>query len=208
MNAQSQTEILELLRHRYERDGYTVTLSPPPEALPQFMSGYQPDAIAQKGNACIAIEIKTRRDTAAAKLKDVAARFKNQPNWRLNVVVAEDFEPEPISAPERAEVLSRLTVVEAMAASDNADAALVLAWAALEAAARFVAREAGEAIPKSPREALQLLEYLGRIDFQTAQAMRHTLDLRNQVVHGDLRAVVPPGTVSNLLDAVRSALAA
>lgn len=208
MSAKTETEILELLRKRYEGDGYTVMLRPAPEALPQFMSGYQPDAIARKGSNCIAIEVRTRRGSAAASLKDLSARFKNQPDWQLNVVVADDVEPEPLSAPERAEVLRRLTVIEAIAANDNADAALVLAWGALEAAARFIAKEAGEATPNTPREALQLLEYLGRIDFETAQAMRRTLDLRDQVVHGDLRAVVPPGTVLNLLGVVKSALAA
>jgi hypothetical protein len=209
MSAQSETAILELLRQRYERDGYSFILRPDPSTLPQFMSGYQPDAVARKGDISIAIEIKSRLGaTTTSRLRELAARFKQQPDWRLHVVNAGEIEPEALATPNRDEVLARLAAIETIAANDNHDAALVLAWGALEAAARVIAQEAGEAPPKSPNEALQLLEYLGRMDYQTAQAMRHALDLRNQVVHGDFTAAVPLAAVTELVLAVRTALAA
>lgn len=209
MSAESEARVLETLRDRYEREGYTFAHHPVGETLPHFMSGYVPYAIARKGDLSIAIEVKSRKIMPqASRLKDLAARFKGQPEWQLHVVYADELEQETAPAPDRTEILARLTAIEAMAANDNRDAALVLAWAALEATARVIAKEALEEPPHTPREALQILEHLGRIDYPTAQAMRRSLNLRDQVVHGDFTAAVPSGVIADLVGTVRAALAA
>lgn len=209
MSAESEARVLEVLRDRYERAGYTFAHHPDGEPLPQFMAGYLPYAIARKGDLSIAIEVKSRKITPQAnRLKDLAARFNGHPDWQLHVVYADELEQETAPAPDRSEILARLTAIEVMAANDNRDAALVLAWAALEATARVIAKEALEELPQTPREALQVLEHLGRIDYPTAQAIRRSLNLRNQVVHGDFTATVPPAIISNLVGTVRAALAA
>jgi REase_AHJR-like len=203
-----QTRVLDQLRVRYVSQGYSFAPSPDPATLPPFMAGYQPDAIARKGQSAIAIQLSNRR--AARKvgdLKDVAARFHGQPGWEFHIVYAEDTEPELGAAPDRAAIAARLAEVEALA-GQRPDAALVLAWAVFEATARLMASEAEEGAPRSPGEAAQMLEYLGRIDRATAATIRLSLDLRHQIVHGDFTAEVPPAAVTDVTGAVRLALAA
>ena len=80
---------------------------------------------------------------------------------------SDDLADVPVPAPDRTQILQRLPVIESMAANDNRDAALVLAWAALEATARVIAQESAAPPPRSPKEALQLLEHLDRYALQT-----------------------------------------
>jgi len=75
----TEARILELLRSRYEREGFSFIEHPAAADLPAFMEGYRPDAITLGKGKSIAIEVKLRRDPAIEKnLRTISERFHGQ----------------------------------------------------------------------------------------------------------------------------------
>jgi len=60
----TEVRVLELLRNRYESEGFSFIEHPAPANLPAFMHGYRPDALALGEGKSIVIEVKLRKDPA------------------------------------------------------------------------------------------------------------------------------------------------
>src|SRR5689334_18586253 len=81
-----ENTVLDLLRERYESEGYEVFLHPSPSVLPVILAHYRPDAIAVRGDDKIVIEIKSDGSRSeGARLKDLASTFASIPGWRFVV---------------------------------------------------------------------------------------------------------------------------
>jgi len=88
---QAEEEILALLRDRYLADGFQFIARPSRDLTPGFLGDYLPDAIALKGDGGVVIEIKAGRDRRSRDMRDVAGRFALHPEWRFELVLAENF---------------------------------------------------------------------------------------------------------------------
>jgi REase_AHJR-like len=204
-----EARLLELLRGSYEDDGFTFVEHPGDANLPPFMKGYRPDALALRDDKSIAIELKVRREPAKEKyLRAISERFKDQPKWEFRVIYGGQLEEEPISAPTVEQIQAHIAEAETLLAQNHPRAALVLGWAAIEGIARTLSPDFPSRGSRTMRQAVELLEHLGRLRFQDAQELRKLLPLRSRVVHGDFGARITSVEVEPVLKAAREALAA
>jgi hypothetical protein len=203
----TEARVLSLLRNRYEANGFSFFEHPEVADLPSFMQAYRPDAVALGKNKSIAIEVKLRRDPAGAKnLGIISERFKGQPAWEFHLVYGDEVEDEPISAPTLEQIQANITEAEKLLAEDHPSAALVLGWAAIEGIARTLSPDFPARNSQTMRQAVELLEHLGRLRFQEAEDLRRLLPLRAKVVHGDFGTRITSAEVEPVLKAARTAL--
>ena len=121
----------------YQRKGYEVTLDAPLDFLP----GYRADVLARKGDEVRVIEVKTHSSMADdPRIVELAGILETKPNWSFELLWV--GEPEKLRAPDgtrpfESEDISRRTE-EARKALEAGfpEAALLLAWSALEASIR------------------------------------------------------------------------
>lgn len=202
--------ILENLRERYEGKGYAFFAYPPRDLLPPFLEGYMPDAIALGPNERVAIEVKPYRGQAnPSQLSKVASLFSGHPEWKFIVVYSDENARQDmlLSQPSRRDVESELSTVETLMRQGQTRAALVLAWGALEAAARLlVSPQDRTSHGRSPRQVLEQLERDGYLDRETARPLWEAVALRNAAVHGDFAAEIGDTAIEQLLAAIRELL--
>jgi hypothetical protein len=203
----TETRVLELLRNRYESEGFSFIEHPAPADLPPFMRGYRPDALALGEGKSIVIEVKLRKDPATEKnLRAISERFKGQSRWEFRVVYGDEVEDEIIAAPAPEQIRAHITEAESLLAQNHPRAALVLGWAAIEGIARMLSPDFPSAGSRTMRQAVELLEHYGRLGFSEAQELRKLLPLRAKVVHGDFRTPITSIEVEPVLKAARAAL--
>jgi hypothetical protein len=206
-SSQTEERVLSLLRNRYEGEGFSFIEHPDQADLPAFMQGYQPDALALGKDRSIAIEIKLHRHPVTEKsLRAVSERFKGQPRWEFRVVYGDEVHDEPISPPTQQEILAQIVEAEALLAQNHNRAAFVLGWAAIEAIARMLDPDFPSSGSRTMRQAVELLEHLGRLRFEQAQDLRRLSLLRVRVVHGDFQTSISSNEVEPVLKAARAAL--
>jgi hypothetical protein len=179
------------------------------DALPAALEGFRPDAIAIGPQKKIAIEVKLRRGRSSEdQLEALSERLRQHPDWELRVIYGDEFdadEPSPVTL--QAEIVTQIDETEALCRAGHYRAALILAWAVLEAIARTTASaEASGGGGKQPRQVLEILERMGRLTFEEASRLRNLLPLRNAVVHGDYHREVTRPDVEVLIRAARTAV--
>lgn len=198
--------LLGRLRSRYESEGYKFLPHPAAESIPGFLGDYKPDALALKQDEGIVIEVKSgSRSSANHGLSEVARRFSGQAGWRF--VVISGNEPEAgalaIAPPTRQEIAVQLREVSDLHRMGHPRAALLLAWALLEAVARFIATPTEAAEPLSPIQTVQLLEAYGWVDSAIGSRLRSLASLRNAVAHGDVGVKVDSTEADYLIGQAR-----
>jgi hypothetical protein len=193
-----ESRLLDLLGQRYEERGYAFFKYPPREMLPEFLRDYMPDAIALGPKDNVVIEVKSDRGERNAK--QIARLFKEQEDWRLDLVFAGDVDAsDPIlPSPAREVIDAAIAQAKKLKANGYVQAALVIAWSALEAAARLY-DEQKQHRSKSTQTLVEFLEREGLVDFETSKELRSIGELRNRLVHGDLTAQAPEGALSLVL---------
>jgi DNA-binding transcriptional ArsR family regulator len=193
-----ESRLLDLLGQRYEERGYAFFKYPPREMLPEFLREYRPDAIALGPKDNVVIEVKSGRGERPAK--QIARLFKEQQDWRLDLVFAEDVDAgEPVlSSPARETIDAAISQAKKLKANEFVQAALVIAWSALEAAARLHDKHE-EHRTRTTQSLVEFLERDGLVDFETAKDLRSAGELRNRLVHGDFETKVPETAFSLVL---------
>jgi hypothetical protein len=162
-----------------------VTVDPAPEQLPTGLRDLHPDMIAQRGDEHLVVEIRGLRQAGAGPepaakdpLASIAARVAEMPGWQLEVIwTGQDEPPAPASVlADRARRAADLVDVDA-------EAALLLAWSALEG---VLATQAGQ-VGVRPQVGTNLTAELysrGLLDEATYALVRDAQRLRTQVAHG------------------------
>jgi uncharacterized protein YutE (UPF0331/DUF86 family) len=200
--------VLQRLRDRYEREGYSFYAYPPGDLLPHFLGNYRPDAIALKDNEKIAIEIKGRTtEQSRMRLSEIARIFQGQKYWHFLVFNIEDFDRDPnIRVYGVDEIEDALREVDHLAESGQVRAAFVLGWAALEAAVRalLAGDPADKMRPISSDQISELLAGTGLVEQNAARMLRELSRVRNALVHGDLGVEVDQPSIQSLEDIIRS----
>lgn len=195
--------LLESLVPRYVAEGFTVILHPSPAILPPFMGKYRPDAIALSPNKKLAIEIKSDVPSSRSHTEHLNEMFVGQPDWELRVYSLPRFAQERDLAPASAAVIEdKISEIAKLSAAGHLTAAMMMAWAALEAVGRAL-------LPKMltrPQPAGRLIEVLaseGLVAPSEADRLQRTADLRDAVTHGDFGVCLPAEGVDDLIASVR-----
>ncbi|WP_128566477.1 hypothetical protein [Methylobacterium crusticola] len=197
--------LMERLQKDAEKRGWKFYIQPSPQILPEFLKDYNPDALGIGPDGGVVIEIKARQHEAKREsLAKIADLVKAQKGWGFKVFyVSPPVEVRPdLSAPTANELASGIAEARVLLESGHERAALVIAWSLLEAIARLVTPqgERNRARPLSPVQAVQALAETGYLKEIDARRLRELTNLRNAVVHGSFRTVVPANDVAQLIN--------
>jgi len=191
---------------KLEAEGFSVFVHPSRDMLPAFLSTYHPDAIAYKGDRKIAIEVMAQFQNNSPKIEHIRKIFSDHPEWEFRLVYA-----PPRSIEEVIPTLSRKLIeehvhqIEGSFESMGATAALLVAWATFEAAARRLT-PTNLARPQSPSRLIEVLASEGYITPDEADILRSLSRLRNEIAHGRLDLKPSRAQVENLVTIIRSLL--
>lgn len=200
----SQRVVLDEIEPILHKRGYTLVREPSPDQLPSVLRGYRPDAIAVGAKPSLVIEILPTRDrSGTAKAQQIGSLLSGQDDWRLEVIYA----------PRRAVALAtvppdgiRATLRQAGTMAEHEPrAALLLAWAALEAIARTLEPELA-AHPLPAGMLIDLLISNGHVPQDDVTALAELAEMRNAVAHGQIDATPAPAGIRYLLELGESLL--
>ena len=201
--------MLKSLQQASEARGLRFQVHPPREIVPEFLGGFQPDAIAWGPEGGIIIKVKRRGDPASEQpLAEIARRVSGQKGWEFRAIYVNSSidDAASIAKPTRQQLQAAFKEIEALANSGHHAAAFVAAWTALESLARLASADGEVVRPTtfSPLQAIQTLAEEGYMENETAERLRNLARLRNAIVHGDLSVSVSAGQVEGVLKVLRA----
>jgi hypothetical protein len=197
---------LRELKRLADEHGFEFILHPAGDVIPDFLGGYEPDAIVKRPDGGgIIVEVKGVGTQPSDRwLSEISRRVSREKDWEFRVIhtpLAQAAVAVPLAEPTPEQITKRLGETEDLARTGHYVPALVLGWALLEALARLVsARDgSGHLRPLSPIQAVQILAEEGYLENDAAADLRRMTSLRNAVVHGDLAADVSADQVAPLI---------
>lgn len=203
-----ESSALRTLQRASEAQGLAFYVNPPRKVVPDFLGNYQPDAIARGSGGWIIIEVMHRRSREdKTQLAEISRRVSLQKGWEFRVIYLSPSADGalPIEKPTWQQLQAALREIEALATGGHHAAALVSAWAALEALARLAKTDSKTGTSNaSPLQAVQALAEEGFIGNGAADRLRNLAKLRNAVVHGDLSGDVSADQVETMVQDVRT----
>jgi len=175
--------------HRYQSDGYHVTVAPGREAVPFDLGGYAPDLIARKGDRRIIIGIRTRAGkTSFDQLRTVVEEVRRHEGWRFVLVTEQDVASTPVDADESFvwdEVSRRIEDSDRLSDLGQKEAAFLILWIALERMMRFQSRRIGLPVDRlAPSILIRQLYSQGELSMGQFDAALACQIVRNRIVHG------------------------
>ena len=182
----------EQVAKQYRDEGYVVLTHPDKHHLPGFAADYGADIVATRGNERVLVQVKSSRadvesDPTILRLAEIVNR---QPGWRYDLVLVNEGDAfrritRGAREPSTTEIDQALGEVEKLLQSGQNRAALVFAWAALEAAMRQVCTDAELYMPKTTAsELLRTLYGNGVLTREEFDLLRESFRLRTEIVHG------------------------
>lgn len=193
---------LQSVLAQYRADGYEVLREGAPTEIREYLHGFVPDYVAVKGDEVVLFEV--RRAGAGSKhgdaaLKELTSLIPRHKNWRIELVWLGREQPRVLARDQAREVLAEARRV----AEVSLPAALLLAFAAAEAAVEYLLAPAGRREEghrfSSTRGRLAEAESLGLISPRHYKALSEASDLRNQVAHVQVTEV-PRAVVDSLFE--------
>jgi hypothetical protein len=185
----SERQTIERIADEYRSKGYDVLVEPSGPDLPPFLEDQHPDLIAHRGDERLVIELKTPSKTEPGRLRSLAERIANEPDWRLILIAprpAEELLPgERLTLLSAPEIEQHLQQTRQLLGSGDQEAAILLAWAAVEALLRDLAKREEIPLPRPETPTLLgQLVYLGLLDREQYWALTEAYKARTAVAHG------------------------
>ena len=202
------------IKRRYAREvaakfaekGYTVYLQPEPSILPAFMEDFRPDAVALGPRMNFAIEVLTRGLPDVRDRARLNEAFKQSDNWELRVHYVDPLVDKDELAPASPWAIEQsIASVDLMIQRGDAAAALVMAFATLEALGRSLLPEE-LARPRSVVQVVEHLAFAGEVTPGEADILGRLGALRNKVAHGKLDADIDVEDMKKLHAVLQSLL--
>lgn len=181
---------IERVAHEYAEQGYDVTVEPGVTELPDFMREYRPDLIARGSKDCLIIEVKQPgNDTEWNRIRAIAERVQSQPGWRFVLVSTERpderLTDKPVHGPEGKDVRRLSEEARTLVNRGHREAALLLAWAAVEGGMRLAASREGIEIKRSDTWSLMReLVSAGLLERQRYSQLIDVFRFRSALAHG------------------------
>lgn len=187
----------EAVARRYSERGYTVAQET------EFL-GRRVDVLATRGAEQRVVEVLYSARPLPSEWRDALARWlAESPNHHLDVVFGEAT--TVVEVVDRETIAQRAASCRALLGNDTLDAALLMAWAVFEAAARrHVFLSMGYLLPRA--DVLSTVGRFGMLDPDEVEAIRATQHIRNAIAHG-LFLTVTREQVERVLRAAETLLA-
>ena len=186
--------LLERLADRYRGQGYDVTISPGPNALPPFVKGFKVDLLAERSDGNILVAAKTDKADIERDLHlvDFADTVAKQRGWRFDLTLLGFPPPLAMSTPQQVDDLTEKQIDEQFRVAAKLHnlgfepQAALTAWAAFESAMRYRLRALGQKVEygASPRSQLNELISSGEIDHGQFHQLEGLMGVRNVIAHG------------------------
>lgn len=178
-----QQKIQDVIRE-YQQQGYEVISPQNGDNLPEFLANHQPDLVVRNRDETVVIEVKTRSTLQDAHLYELAQAIEAHPGWRLDLVMLN--EPQDYQPIDQSQICDRIANTRQLIESGFYDAALLLAWSAVEATLRQVSLREGIVI-KPQTSLLSVIKTffsLGLIARSGYDVLTQGFRLRSQIAHG------------------------
>jgi hypothetical protein len=200
------------LAEEYRSKGYKVIEEPSSEQLPDFLSGYHPDLLISKGKETVVVEVKSRASLARdSRVRDLAQLLYAKPGWNFELVIVGEGEkphvPEGVSSFEIEDIFQGIEEAEKLLESGFSEAALLLAWSAVEAAVRRLAEEEGIVVDRFL--SLHILKQAvanGVISREDYNLLMRAMKYRNALAHGFKTTDFDSALVRELISAAKRIL--
>lgn len=167
--------------------GFEVFIDPAPGRfeLPDFV---RPDLVAVRNDERVAVEVKVPQGLADPQLARMAEVLNELAGWRFEVVVVNPIADQP-SAPPATSIQAPLVekrAEEALALMEDghAEAALLVAWSALEGALRLREERKGTPQPHARPAGIKELYSLGLLTASQYELLEHAGRQRSRIAHG------------------------
>jgi hypothetical protein len=199
---------VERVANDLRQKGYNVVTEPSVSELPDFLREYRPDIIANGKDESLVVQVNDLlSSTEQERVRAIARRVENRPGWRFLLVSPHPYrsavfqEDEPLLEP--AGVRDLLSEARAVAEHGLGRAALVMAWAGLEAAMRVAAQRHEISVERSDSWTLMReLVSEGVLGRDSYQHLTELFRLRSAFAHGMQPVDLPAGI--NLEEAAAS----
>jgi len=169
----------------YRRRGYEVVIYPSPKLLPEFLSGYKPDIIAESPDESVVVEVKSgSKVRQSGYLSELARIIQKHPGWRLELILdnTDRQVPETLT---RDQIKKRIQEGEVLAQDRMLTASLLLTWSATEAAMRLAGKEYEIELPDyRPTTVISRLYMDGVLSRKEYDFLLEGMRKRNSVAHG------------------------
>lgn len=207
MRSPIETAVVERLIPELEADGFQVFAEPDRLIVPLFLGDYRPDLIALRNDRNLAIEVADRGSAEGKRINEVARLFDKHPDWEFRLIWINQEQPSGDMVPQSLESVGQsLDEVDRLLAGGHDKAALLLAWAVLEALGRVLI-ESRFRKPQTPKRLIEVMAAEGLLTPDEADFFRTLYPVRNALVHGGLSVEVDRTDVENLLVIMKSVLA-
>jgi len=190
---QRHDEVVRDLARSYEARGFTVQV----EA--DIGEGRRADLLAKREGETVLVEVRVASSSPTDRALPTYAELAQQNGWRFIIAVADAKNVDEIEIPT-AEVV-RTKIAEAKALPLGSDAAVLIAWAVLESAARLALVRSGRRVGRSttPKGLVQELATLGRLTMAEERDLLSFVATRNRVAHGFWDTAPAHAAVSTVL---------
>ena len=174
----------------YRQKGYVVTVAPQPGQLPDFLTSFPIDLLACNPNENVIIVVRTRASLSTPPaLTTIAEAIEGRTDWRFELIVTNPkdyhFIGVDLNVLDPRAVDYRLREAKQLAEQEYGEAAILLAWSALEAILRRTAQsEQIELEQENPNYLLKHLFAYGLLSREQLQILQASLQARNVIVHG------------------------
>lgn len=175
--------VVQTLAERYRREGYEVHR----DQSVQNASGdvLSADLLATKGPESILVEVRLVTSARTEPKLRMLSQIAHDQGWKFVIAIVNeaDFEEVEITPPQ--DIQKALRDVGTVGETSQPSAVL-LAWSALEAAARLYFTRAARRLtkPVQARTLVQQLAAAGAIDVQEEQLLNRFAGQRNRFAHG------------------------
>jgi hypothetical protein len=174
----------------YKKKGYEVLVGPEDDKLPSFLKSMRPDLVALGPDENVVVEVKSWGSLSKSKeLERIADAINKQAGWRLELVVTNPRGPLLLSdeaeLPDLGVQAERIELARELVAGGSLEAALLVAWAALEGVLRTYSDLEGIRMDrKSTSYVIRKLYSEGLLDRDIKETLNNGVRIRNAIVHG------------------------
>jgi len=187
-----QKYLLKDITARYQSQGFEVILQPESEKLLSALAGFQPQAVAMKGDEWVIIEVLTTPSlTTSDQMPLIAQTVQDNPDWRFELYIintqvspySEKVESDVII--KKREMYIRLKDAQDLIQNQYPEAALVLLCSVIISALNYlVQREEITLKTYDPNYILKQFIFLGLVSRDDYWLLRLALKLMNIITNG------------------------
>lgn len=182
---------IDSLAREYRDAGYEVIVEPRNNELPEFLRGFEPDLLAKKlGDNIVVAVVAGGKGHKHGRIAELSELLSHRKDWRFLLVrlgskTLRAYEMSAKGPLNWKEIEAVAGVARRLLEQQDHRAAILVAWAAFEAASRRVLT-GDEQVPADagPGEVTTLLYTEGLLNRQQYDRLQRLIDVRNATAHG------------------------